>query len=179
MSFERWLAALGRASPSGSRRRNADERRAAQPAARRGVRHAVHAATTRARRSRVLKSDSYTGVVPCGRDLLRTTPRRSTPASRAGGRRGDPRSASMSAEVTIRLDAMLRRSDRDLYVHPSTRLPGAVEIEAEIGRRLVARRPVRDLLRRSRSLQVNSTIATRTTRAIASSAFWRRSSTTW
>ena len=40
------------------------------------------------------------------------------------------------SEVTIRLDAMLRRSDRDLYVHPSTRLPGAVEIEAEIARRL-------------------------------------------
>jgi diguanylate cyclase (GGDEF)-like protein len=38
--------------------------------------------------------------------------------------------------VKIRLDAMLRRSDRDLYVHPSTRLPGAIEIEAEIGRRL-------------------------------------------
>ena len=36
----------------------------------------------------------------------------------------------------MRLDAMLRRSDRDLYVHPSTRLPGAVEIEAEIARRL-------------------------------------------
>ena len=43
---------------------------------------------------------------------------------------------STSSEVTIRLDAMLRRSDRDLYVHPSTRLPGAVEIEAEIARRL-------------------------------------------
>jgi GGDEF domain-containing protein len=41
------------------------------------------------------------------------------------------------SEATIRLDALLRRSDRDLYVHPSTRLPGAVEIEAEIGRRLV------------------------------------------
>ena len=40
------------------------------------------------------------------------------------------------AEVRIRLDAMLRRSDRDLYVHPSTRLPGAVEIEGEIARRL-------------------------------------------
>jgi diguanylate cyclase (GGDEF)-like protein len=40
------------------------------------------------------------------------------------------------AEAAIRLDAMLRRSDRDLYVHPSTRLPGAVEIEAEIARRL-------------------------------------------
>ena len=31
---------------------------------------------------------------------------------------------------------MLRRSDRDLVVHPSTRLPGAVEIEAEVTRRL-------------------------------------------
>jgi GGDEF domain-containing protein len=31
---------------------------------------------------------------------------------------------------------MLRRSDRDLHVHPSTRLPGAVEIEAEINRRM-------------------------------------------
>ena len=30
----------------------------------------------------------------------------------------------------IRLGAMLRRSDRDLDVHPSTRLPGALEIEA-------------------------------------------------
>jgi len=39
-------------------------------------------------------------------------------------------------EVSIRLSALLRRSDRDLYVHPSTRLPGAVEIEAEISRRL-------------------------------------------
>jgi diguanylate cyclase (GGDEF)-like protein len=42
------------------------------------------------------------------------------------------------AEVTTRLRAALARSDRDLYVHPSTRLPGAVEIEAEIGRRLIA-----------------------------------------
>src|SRR5207237_640492 len=40
------------------------------------------------------------------------------------------------AEVSTRLSAMLRRSDRDLVVHPSTRLPGAVEIEAEITRRL-------------------------------------------
>ena len=28
------------------------------------------------------------------------------------------------AEANVRLNAMLRRSDRDLYVHPSTRLPG-------------------------------------------------------
>src|SRR5204862_2479583 len=41
-----------------------------------------------------------------------------------------------ASELVTRLDAMLRRSDRDLVVHPSTRLPGAVEIEAEVTRRL-------------------------------------------
>ena len=39
-------------------------------------------------------------------------------------------------EVPLRLDALLRRSDRDTFVHPSTRLPGAVEIESEVARRL-------------------------------------------
>jgi GGDEF domain-containing protein len=33
---------------------------------------------------------------------------------------------------------MLRRSDRDLFVHPSTRLPGAVEIDLEVQRRLAS-----------------------------------------
>ena len=42
------------------------------------------------------------------------------------------------AEVAIRLDVMLRRADRDVHVHPSTRLPGAPEIEAAIGVRLAA-----------------------------------------
>jgi GGDEF domain-containing protein len=36
---------------------------------------------------------------------------------------------------------MLRRSDRDLDVHPSTRLPGAIEIDAEIARRVAADAP--------------------------------------
>jgi diguanylate cyclase (GGDEF)-like protein len=39
-------------------------------------------------------------------------------------------------ELLSRLDAMLRRSDRDLVVHPSTRLPGAAEIENDVARRL-------------------------------------------
>jgi GGDEF domain-containing protein len=43
-----------------------------------------------------------------------------------------------SDEAVLRLDVMLRRADRDVHVHPSTRLPGAPEIEAEIGRRLAA-----------------------------------------
>lgn len=83
---------------------------------------------------RRVKSDSYTGVVPA---VVITT---DDPASFDAGFRagGDEviRDPADPAEATIRLDAMLRRSDRDLYVHPSTRLPGAVEIEAEIGRRL-------------------------------------------
>ena len=83
---------------------------------------------------RRVKSDSYTGVVPAV-VLTNSSPEAFDAAFRAGGdevvrETGDP------AEIMIRLDTMLRRSDRDLYVHPSTRLPGAVEIEAEIGRRL-------------------------------------------
>jgi GGDEF domain-containing protein len=38
--------------------------------------------------------------------------------------------------VRCRLDGLLLRSDRDLGVHPSTRLPGAGAIEMEIKRRL-------------------------------------------
>jgi len=82
-----------------------------------------------------LKSDSYTGVVPA---LVISTddPVAFDAAFRAGADEV-VRDHLDAAEVTIRLDALLRRSDRDLHVHPSTRLPGAVEIEAEIGRRLV------------------------------------------
>ena len=69
------------------------------------------------------------------RHLDGTIRRRSTLASARAATKSI-RDPADPAEVTIRLDAMLRRSDRDLYVHPSTRLPGAVEIEAEIGRRL-------------------------------------------
>jgi diguanylate cyclase (GGDEF)-like protein len=83
---------------------------------------------------RRVKSDSYTGVVPA---LVISS---NDPASfDAGFRAGADevvRDTSDASEVAIRLGAMLRRSDRDLYVHPSTRLPGAVEIESEIGRRL-------------------------------------------
>lgn len=85
---------------------------------------------------RRVKSDSYTGVVPAV-----VISANDAAAFDAGFRAGGDevvRESADAAEVSIRLDAMLRRSDRDLYVHPSTRLPGAVEIEAEIGRRLSA-----------------------------------------
>jgi diguanylate cyclase (GGDEF)-like protein len=83
-----------------------------------------------------LKADSYTGVVPCAAvvgesavDFKEAFEAGADEVVRVGG---------AAAEVATRLDAMLRRSDRDLTVHPSTRLPGTVEIEAEVQRRLVA-----------------------------------------
>jgi GGDEF domain-containing protein len=85
---------------------------------------------------RLLKSDSYTGVVP-GAVLVSTGGAALDDAFDAGADEVlvpelDP------GEFTTRLDAMLRRAERDIQVHPSTRLPGAPEIEAEIARRLAA-----------------------------------------
>ena len=85
---------------------------------------------------RRLKQDSYTGVVPavivCGDaddDFA---------AAFKAGADEVVREHLSATEQIIRLDAMLRRSDRDLVVHPSTRLPGAVEIEAEVARRIAS-----------------------------------------
>lgn len=83
---------------------------------------------------RRLKSDSFTGIVPvcvCTRDD-------DVAFAAAFDAKADEvlRQGIRDAEVPLRLDALLRRSDRDTFVHPSTRLPGAVEIEADIARRL-------------------------------------------
>ena len=83
---------------------------------------------------RRLKADSYTGVVPAV--VITADDSASFEAAFAAGADEVVREHLDAVEATVRLNAMLRRSDRDLYVHPSTRLPGAVEIEAEIGRRL-------------------------------------------
>ena len=83
-----------------------------------------------------LKADSYTSVVPC---FMVVGPERNDfkEAFEAGADEV-VRPSDSADEIITRLDAMLRRSDRDLTVHPSTRLPGAVEIEAEVQRRLTA-----------------------------------------
>lgn len=81
-----------------------------------------------------LKSDSYTGVVPCV--VLTSDDDELFAAAFRAGADEVMRESMQPSEAVTRLDAMLRRSDRDLVVHPSTRLPGAVEIEAEITRRL-------------------------------------------
>jgi GGDEF domain-containing protein len=83
---------------------------------------------------RRLKRDSYTGVVPVV--VLSDNADAAFAEAFASGADEVVRERIDTAEMRTRLDAMLRRSDRDLVVHPSTRLPGAVEIEAEIGRRI-------------------------------------------
>jgi GGDEF domain-containing protein len=84
--------------------------------------------------SRRLKGDSYTAVVPCV--MVSAGSDAAFVAAFQAGADEVIRNGVGTEESRIRLDLMLRRSDRDLVVHPSTRLPGAVEIEAEITRRL-------------------------------------------
>jgi GGDEF domain-containing protein len=83
---------------------------------------------------RRLKTDSYTGVVPafvlCNDGVENVT------ASFDAGADEVCLSTLDDRELIRRLEAMLARSHRDLGVHPSTRLPGAGAIEAEIMRRL-------------------------------------------
>jgi len=81
-----------------------------------------------------LKRDSYTGVIPavvlCGDDA-------SALADSFAASADEVIEPGLGAQATrCRLDALVNRSDRDLGVHPSTRLPGAGAIETEIKRRL-------------------------------------------
>ncbi len=83
---------------------------------------------------RRLKLDSFTGIVP----IVVCTRNDDTSFAAAFDAKADEvlRDGATAMETPLRLDALLRRSDRDTFVHPSTRLPGAVEIETEIARRL-------------------------------------------
>jgi GGDEF domain-containing protein len=89
---------------------------------------------------RRLKSDSYTAVVPgavlvSDGDVGEVGEGAVGAAFAAGADEVIPPSMRQG-EIALRLDAMLRRADRDVHVHPSTRLPGAPEIEEEIARRI-------------------------------------------
>lgn len=83
-----------------------------------------------------LKNDSYTCVVPAI-VLAHDGPGAVSAAFDAAADEVLPNGME-SAHAVRRLDSLLARSDRDLGVHPSTRLPGAGAIEAEIMRRLSA-----------------------------------------
>ena len=81
-----------------------------------------------------LKADSYTGIVPAV--VLIDDRHEAFERALASGADEILRHEVADGEIGHRLELLLRRSDRDVHVHPSTRLPGTVEIEAEIGRRM-------------------------------------------
>jgi diguanylate cyclase (GGDEF)-like protein len=81
-----------------------------------------------------VKADSFTGIVPCA--MISRDDDAAFGAAFDANADEVLREGAGAAEVEQRLDALLRRSDRDTSVHPSTRLPGAVEIEREIAQRL-------------------------------------------
>jgi diguanylate cyclase (GGDEF)-like protein len=88
---------------------------------------------------RRMKADSFTAVVPCV--ALAADGEAAFAAAFDAGADEVVRQGVGEAEAMTRLTAILRRSDRDLFVHPSTRLPGAVEIELELQRRLAVGAP--------------------------------------
>jgi DNA-binding response OmpR family regulator len=83
---------------------------------------------------RRLKADSYTGIVPAA--VFAADSDEALQHAFDVGADEVIRSRMSTGEVEARMDVLLRRSSRDTLVHPSTRLPGTVEIEHEIGARL-------------------------------------------
>ena len=81
-----------------------------------------------------LKADSYTAVVPCA--VISDDGAEAMAAGFDAGADEVLTKSTPDENIFPRLDAMIRRSERDLSVHPSTRLAGAAAIEIEIGRRL-------------------------------------------
>jgi GGDEF domain-containing protein len=86
---------------------------------------------------RRLKRDSYSAIVP----VLLLAPRDRLADAFAAGADEVLAEDVDPVEAAARLQALLARSDRDTDVHPSTRLPGAREIEAELARRVASGEP--------------------------------------
>ena len=83
-----------------------------------------------------LKADSYTSIVPVA--VCTRSDDTSFTAAFDAGADEVLREGLNPIDISLRLTALLRRSDRDTHVHPSTRLPGTTEIEANIAQRLEA-----------------------------------------
>ena len=83
---------------------------------------------------RRLKKDSYTGVVPAF--VISCEGPGMTEAAFDAGADEVVTDSMEPREARRRLESVVVRSDRDLGVHPSTRLPGAGAIEVQISERL-------------------------------------------
>lgn len=86
---------------------------------------------------RRLKSDAFTAIVPAVMLSARHDPAE-VESWFAAGMDEVVTSLFSPAEQRARIDAILTRTERDVSVHPSTRLPGTTEIEREIRRHLEA-----------------------------------------
>lgn len=84
---------------------------------------------------RALKSDAFTAIVPVVMLSGRHDPAE-VEGWFAAGSDEVITSFFSPAEQRARIDAILTRTERDVSVHPSTRLPGTTEIEREIRRQL-------------------------------------------
>ncbi len=84
---------------------------------------------------RRLKADAFTAIVPIT-TLAGTHHPEQVQAWFSSGADEVLTGLFSPAEQRSRMDAMLVRTERDVSVHPSTRLPGTTEIEREIRRRL-------------------------------------------
>ena len=83
-----------------------------------------------------LKGDAYLAVIPTV--VVTDEPPASIEAALTAGADEALTATHAEGEVAARLTATVRRSDRDVQVHPSTRLPGAAAIEMELKRRIEA-----------------------------------------
>jgi diguanylate cyclase (GGDEF)-like protein len=84
---------------------------------------------------RRLKSDAFTAIVP----VVMLSGRHDTALVESWFAAGTDEVVTAlfsPAEQRARIDAIQTRTERDVSVHPSTRLPGTTEIEREIRRRL-------------------------------------------
>jgi diguanylate cyclase (GGDEF)-like protein len=84
---------------------------------------------------RKIKAEPFTAVVPVIIYVAAGTPEAAASALEAGA------DEVLTALVTeresdLRLDLALRRAERDVSVHPTTRLPGTVQIERDFAERL-------------------------------------------
>jgi len=84
---------------------------------------------------RALKGEAFTAVVPVIAYVEEGGPGATAEALEAGV--DEVLSSTLPArECELRLRMALRRAERDVSVHPTTRLPGTVQIERDIGERL-------------------------------------------
>ena len=82
-----------------------------------------------------LKRDSFSGIIP----LAALVPSERFADAFAAGADEVLRDGRDFTDAPVRMSVLLRRSDRDTDVHPSTRLPGTREIGAELARRIDSR----------------------------------------